>query len=247
MRPQKRTAWAMAALASLLLVAPGCVIRRGFVVQLDWSLTAHRTGCRHQWFQGRCRGCNALPCDAAPCEALACDAAPCGASDDSLNGAIETAPTDCGVCAPRCRRGLRHRFGGFWQSAEEAPPPAPEPPGPSNFHPLPTRPVYGNRSEQPDAVEAPMERLAPAPIESSMPDDEAPDEAPQESEVAPPADADDAPSGEESAMRSANSRGGVRKAAWQQSGSRKQSKPPKQATKQTLRVPECKSCTVRFK
>lgn len=237
MRPWIKAVWAATALAGLLVSAPGCVIRRGFVVQLDWSLSAHRTGCRHQWFKGRCRTCDALPCETAPC----------GEGDDALHGAldgdIETAPCGCGACAPRCRRGLRGRFGEFWRSAEEIPPPAPEPPGPSNFHPVPTQPVYGIRSEQPDAAEAPMERLAPAPIESSMPDDEPPDEAPDEPEAAPSAEADDEPPGEQSAMRLTDPRGAIRKAAWQRSASRKPAKPSQQA----LRVPECKSCEIRFR
>lgn len=220
MRPQMKAAWAMAALAGLLLVAPGCVIRRGFVVQLDWSLTAHRTGCRHQWFKGRCRACNAM----------ACEASSCGSAD-------EAAPDDCASCGPRCRR----RFiGRFLQSAEEIPPPAPEPPGPSNFHPVPTKPVFGHRSEQSDAIETPMERLAPAPMEPNDRADEAPDEttdtAPNGFDESPAPDAEEAPPDESSARRIRKRASEVRPAAWQQV-----------RRKNTLPVPKCKSCEIRFR
>lgn len=231
MRPRMKAVWAATALASLLLSAPGCVIRRGFVVQFDWSLSAHRTGCRHQWFKGRCRTCNALPCEVA-----ACETAPCGEGDDSLDGAIEAAPTGCDACAPRCRRGLRGRFGGFWRSADEIPPPAPEPPGPSNFHPVPTQPVYGIRSEQPDAAEAPMERLAPVPLENGEGTE---DEAPDEGAAAPGDEMEEAPDespGEQSASHRSKSLRRVRSVNWQQTGRHR-----------TLAVPQCQSCTIRFK
>lgn len=210
----------MTALAGLLLVAPGCVIRRGFVVQFDWSLTAHRTGCRHQWFKGRCRACNALPCEGSSC-----------------GSAEEFAPDDCGTCGPRCRR----RFlGRFLQSAEEIPPPAPEPPGPSNFHPVPTKPVFGHRSEQPDAIETPMERLAPAPMERNDRADEAPDETadtmPDDFDASPAPDAEEAPPDDSSARHIRKRASEVRPAAWQQV-----------RRKQTLPVPQCKSCEIRFK
>ncbi|HUY89563.1 MAG TPA: hypothetical protein VMV10_12585 [Pirellulales bacterium] len=221
MRPQTTAAWATAALAGLLLTAPGCVIRRGFVVQFDWSLSAHRTGCRHQWFEGRCRSCNALPCEATALEAE--------------NGELIPEPYEPEPCAP-CRRRCGGRLGGLFQS-EELPPPTPEPPGPSNFHPIPTRPVFGNRAEQPDATEEPMERLTPVPLESSEDvDGEAPDEgedsAPEEMEEMAP---EEQP-GEQSAMRQNRSGRSVRSVTWQQA--RRQ---------QTLPVPHCRSCTVRFK
>jgi len=221
MRPPMKAAWAMTALAGLLLVAPGCVIRRGFVVQFDWSLTAHRTGCRHQWFKGRCRACNARPCEATSCEASSC-------------GSEDVAPNDCASCGPRCRPLL----GRFLQSAEEIPPPAPEPPGPSNFHPVPTKPVFGRRSEQPDSIETPMERLAP--MEPNDRADEAPDEPtdtmPDDFDASPAPDAEESPPDESSARRIRKRASEVRPAAWQQV-----------RRKQTLPVPQCKSCEIRFK
>jgi hypothetical protein len=217
MRPQMKAAWATMALAGLLLVAPGCVIRRGFVVQFDWSLTAHRTGCRHQWFKGRCRACNASDCGGAACSAA-----------DSAES--------CESCGPRCRPFL----GRFLQSAEEIPPPAPEPPGPSNFHPVPTKPIYGHRSEQPDAIESPMERLAPAPMEANDRADEAPDEStdamPDDFDASPAPDAEETPSDESSARRVRKRTSEVRPAAWEQVGRKK-----------PLPVPQCKSCEIRFR
>ncbi|HEX7448651.1 MAG TPA: hypothetical protein VF306_13960 [Pirellulales bacterium] len=66
--------------------------------------------------------------------------------------------------------GIGHR-----RAAEGPPPlaaemsPDPEPAGPSYFHPLPTRPVFGPRSEQPDAIEGQSLLPVPAPSHDAEP------------------------------------------------------------------------------
>lgn len=71
-----------------------------------------------------------------------------------------------GECADCNYHGGLHGIGG--RRAADGPPPLapdPEPAGPSYFHPIPTRPVFGPRSEQPDAIEAPTLMPLPAPTQ----------------------------------------------------------------------------------
>jgi hypothetical protein len=213
MRPRLNMAWAPAALVCLLLFTPGCVIRRGFVVQFDWSLRAHRTGCRQPLFKARCRACDAAPCETAGTGAHGCDS--CG------HGALG------GI-----RRALR---------GEILPPPAPEPPAPASFHPIPTRPVYGPRAEEPDAYEVPLRPLPTAPAEQDRdetgePRPEDDDEVPSESEEMAPAQDDEQVPDEQSTLQLRDPRRQVRSVAWRTV-----------KTEKVVPVPECKTCTVRFK
>ncbi|HEX5443903.1 MAG TPA: hypothetical protein VFW87_08755 [Pirellulales bacterium] len=128
--------WCAAVVAGgLLTAAPGCYIRRGFALQWNWSLHAHRYRC------------NGPPCGAEP---------PAMVADDA----------ECVDCATE---GGGHNLANG-RAAEGPPPlapelsPDPEPAGPSYFHPLPTRPVFGPRSEQPDAIEG--QSLLPVPTPS---------------------------------------------------------------------------------
>lgn len=217
MRPRLKMAWPRAALVCLLLFAPGCVIQRGFVVQFDWSLRAHRTGCRQPLlsrplFKGRCRACEAAPCDSAG-----------------------MAPQGCESCGHHGLGGLRRVL-----RREVPPPPAPEPPAPTSFHPIPTRPVYGSRAEAPDAYEVPLRPLPTAPMEQdrdetdeARPDD---DEVPSESEEMAPAQDDEQNPDEQSALRLPDPRRQVRSVAWRAA-----------KAETVVPVPECKTCTVRFK
>ncbi len=124
----------------LLTAAPGCYIRRGFALQWNWSLHAHRYRC------------NGPSCGAEP---------PTMVADDA----------ECVDC-PTEGGGHSITHG---RAAEGPPPlapelsPDPEPAGPSYFHPLPTRPVFGPRSEQPDAIEGQSLLPVPAPSHGAEP------------------------------------------------------------------------------
>jgi hypothetical protein len=203
------------AVVGLLLFAPGCVIRRGFVVQFDWSLRAHRTGCRQPLLGRLCRGCDGPPCETA----------------DPAQG--------CESCGHRDHRGL----GGFRRvlRSEVLPPPAPEPPAPASFHPIPTRPVFGSRAEEPDAYEVPLRPLATAPAEQDREEaGEAPieddDEVPSESGDMAPEENDPGNSQEQSALRLHDPRRQVRSVVWRRSKG-----------ETLVPAPECRSCTVRFR
>jgi hypothetical protein len=205
MRPGMGRAWARVAVCCLPLFAPGCVIRRGFVVQFDWSLRAHRTGCRQPLFPRLCRGCESPACEAV----------------DGGQG--------CESCGHPGHGGFRRVL-----RREVPPPPAPEPPAPASFHPIPTRPVFGSRAEEPDAYEVPLRPMAQ---EDRAEDDslDGDDRVPAEGEDMAP-DEDELPSPEnQSAVRLHDPRRKVRAVAFR-------------AKAETIvPVPECRSCTVRFK
>lgn len=179
-----------------LLVSPGCVIRRGWVIKYDWSFEAHRTGCRHRWFGGCCRSCQPASCGEATCHA-----------DDE-----EGAP-----CRARALGGLLHR-------ESVPPPPAPEPPAPSTFHPVPMRPVFGPRSEESDSYDAPEGSLSPVPPGSNNLDmDGEPidnSEAPVELDKPGPAPQEEAARRPRNTLRASSSSGEVRTVSWQASSRR---------------------------
>ena len=213
MHGRAKTIWSLMALACLLATSPGCVIRRGWVVKCDWSFEAHRTGCRHRWFQRRCQRCPT--------------------SCDETDGG-------CGSCSS-CRGG---GLGGLLHGEEGlAPPPAPEPPGPSTFHPVPTRPIYGGRSEEPDAYAAPMRPIAPQPLDAENPeiDGEPIDESdppPIELDRSRSSRPDDAAVRPKNVLRASGKVREVRTVSWQTAR-------PKRAAASASS--QCPSCTVRFR
>ncbi len=215
MQRRTKSFWGLMALACVLAISPGCVIRRGWVVKWDWSLEAHRTGCRHRWFRGICRDCQM--------ESSAC-------CDEGAGGCRSGAP---------CRGGL----GGLLHREEvEAPPPAPEPPGPSTFHPLPTRPVYGMRSEEADSYEAPERSIAPPlndsenldmngePIDNEQP--------PIELDKLGPTSPEEASARPRNSLRAPHSKSDIRTVGWQ--SSRRKLRP-------AAAPATCSDCTVRFR
>lgn len=134
--------WCAAAIAGCLIAAmPGCYIRRGFAVHWNWTLHAHRYGCH--------------------------GAACCG--DEPLE--MASGPGECVDCL------VHDESHGVGQGrAAEGPPPLdaeltpdPEPAGPSYFHPVPTRPVFGPRSEQPDGIDGQTLIPLPAPAQEAQP------------------------------------------------------------------------------
>lgn len=133
--------WCAAVIAGCLLTAmPGCYIRRGFSLHWNWSLHAHRYRC------------NGPRCGAEP-------AAMVGDAAESVD-----CPAEDGG----------HTLG-HGRAAQGPPPlapelsPDPEPAGPSYFHPVPTRPVFGPRSEQSDAIEGQSLLPLPAPSRDAEP------------------------------------------------------------------------------
>lgn len=177
----------------------GCYIRRGFAIRWDWAFQAHRTGCRTI---GEC-----------PTAAAASVPAPAGVTQ----GPPEAAVNDCASCGPP-RRARRMR---------PIAPAEPEPAASTYFHPIPMRPVFGLRSEQPDGIEAeskplPPDQLAPRPLTPNLllpiPQAESGEEAPS-GDLPPPSkaeeddggDNDDLPqTGESAAGRRTAGRGQLR-------------------------------------
>jgi hypothetical protein len=206
----------LTALACLLTATPGCVIRRGWIVKCDWRFEAKRTGCRHRWFGGRCRQCPPAGCDS--CEVV----------DDQV--AVEGAASPCG-CHPR--RGLLHR--------EKVAAPAPEPPAPSTFHPVPMRPVFGARSEEADGYEAPARPLTPPPdaSENIDMDGEPIDNSnpPVHLDRTPPAVPEEASTRPRNVLRTPEAPSDIRRVSWKSSAS----------AAATSKFSECPSCSVRFR
>ena len=93
-----------------------------------------------------------------------CHGATCEPDDSSP---VVAGPRECADCTAH---GGLHGFGGG-RAAEGPPPLAPdaEPAGPSYFHPVPTQPVFGPRSEQPDSVEGPTLMPLPVPAQEAEP------------------------------------------------------------------------------
>lgn len=134
--------WCAGAIAGCLLMAlPGCYIRRGFAVHWNWTLHAHHYGCHGA-------GC-------------------CGDESPAM-------ASGSGECVDCLAHDEFHPVG-HGRAAEGPPPldaelsPDPEPAGPSYFHPVPTRPVFGPRSEQPDAIEGQTLMPLPVPAQEAQP------------------------------------------------------------------------------
>lgn len=158
-----------------------------------------------------------------------------------------------GECADCNADGGLHGVG-RGRAAEGPPPlaPDPEPAGPSYFHPVPTQPVFGPRSEQPDAIEAPTLIPLPAPTEED--DSMAPLLTPPSSDQseADEPDTDEPPTktapdtGSSTKLRRLPAPGATELTGWK-------AKTPK-ARKRTVRStppakkkPPCPHCSVTFK
>ena len=206
----------LTALACLLAVTPGCVIRRGWIVKCDWRLEAKRTGCRHRWFGGCCRQCQPASCDT--CEVV----------DDQV--AIEEHAPSRG-CRPRS--GLLHR--------EQVAPPAPEPPGPSKFHPVPMRPVFGGRSEEADGYEAPARPLTPPDASENIDMDGEPidnSNPPVHLDRTPPAVPEEASTRPRNVLRMTEAAPSeIRRVSWKSA----------ESAAAASKFSECPSCSVRFR